>query len=157
MTRKLRWSGALTTAALAVAAQAPPATANITFEGIGPASLDMSGEDVRETLGPPSASHELRGRDAVVLIYRRRKLEVTLHRGRNRLVAVKTTSRAQRTASGLGVGSTDRAVRTRLRDEKCSTAAGHRVCSVERAGIVMDFECRRGRVVRVGVTRITTG
>src|SRR4051794_33941330 len=157
MTRKLRWSGALTTAGLAVAALAAPATADITFDGIGAVSVGMSGAAVRGKLGPPSSSRDLLGRDATILVYRRRKLEVTLHRGQDQVVAVKTTSRAQKTASGLGVGSSERAVHTRLKGERCAAAAGYRVCSVERAGIVMDFESRRGTVVRVGVARATAG
>jgi hypothetical protein len=80
-------------------------------------------------------------------------MEVLLDRESDQVMGVKTTSRAQRTSSGLGVGSSERTVRARLRGERCSPARGVRVCGLERGDRVMDFVCRRGKVISVGVTR----
>jgi len=159
MNRTLRRGGAPIAAALAVAAAvASPAHAKVTFDGIGAIKLGMSEADVRAELGRPS-SERTGGRadEAATLLYRRRKLEVTVQRAEDRVVAVKTTARSQRTASGLGIGSSKAAVQRRLRGEKCNAAAGVLVCSVERDGAVMDFDLRRGRVVRVSVTRANSG
>ena len=153
MTRRWRWSGALVTLALASGLIVEPAGAKVTFSGIGGVELGMSRTDVREELGAASSEKLWTDDRTVILQYRRRKLEVLLDPEFDRVVAVKTTSRAQRTSSGLGVGSSERSVRDRLRGEKCGSAAGVRVCSVDRNGRVMDFACRRGKVVSVSVSR----
>jgi hypothetical protein len=153
MTRRWRWSGALLTAALAAGLVAEPAGAKVTFSGIGGVELGMSESQVREELGSASSERQWTDGRSVLLRYRRRKLEVLLDRDSDRVMGVKTTSRAQRTSSGLGVGSSERTVRARLQGERCSSAAGTRVCSLERNGRVMDFACRRGKVIGVGVTR----
>jgi hypothetical protein len=147
-----RWSGALIAAALAVGAFAEPAAAKVTFAGIGDVRLSMSEAEVNDALGTPSASKPARNPDAVTLHYPRRKLEVLLHRGQDRVVGVYTTSRGQRTSSGLGVGSSSPVLRARLRGEKCGAAQRTVLCSVERDGRVMDFWIRSGKVYRVAVT-----
>jgi hypothetical protein len=152
MTRRWRWSGALITAVLAVGLIAEPAGAKVTFSGIGGVKLGMSEDDVRDALGPASSEGRWRDRQAVILSYRRRKIEVLIDRQADRVMGVKTASRAQRTSSGLGVGSSEHIVRWRLRGEKCGGAQGTRVCSVERDGGVLDFDIRRGKVIRVSVT-----
>lgn len=141
------------TTALALSALADPAAARVTFSGIGDVKLGMSEEQVRDELGRPSVSRPSRNRAGTVLTYRRLKLEVTIESAGSRVVAIKTRSRAQRTSSDLGVGSSEPDVRRRLLGEKCSTALGVLVCSLQRGRAVLDFEIPRGRVTRVSLTR----
>jgi hypothetical protein len=145
------------TAALAGGAAAEPVAAKVTFSGIGDVRLGMAEADVRSEMGRPTTTRLSRNRGAVVLHYRRRKLDVTIDSGQSRVVGVRTRSRAQRTRSGLGVGSTKTEVRRKLRGEKCATALRVLVCTVERSGAIMDFELRRDKVTRVTVTRATAG
>jgi hypothetical protein len=153
MTRRTRWSGALITAALAAGLVAEPAGAKVTFSGIGDVKLGMSEADVREELGRPSSTGRWTDGRSTLLKFRRRKIEVVVDRDSGQVMGIKTTSRGQRTSSGLGVGSSERTVRARLRGERCSTALDKRVCSLERGGRVMDFVLRRAKVVHVAVTR----
>jgi len=146
-----RLAGAMTVAALMLGAIAEPAAAKVTFSGIGAVHIGMSEADVTGALGRPSSSASGRNRATKMLVYRRQKLEVFLHREEDRVVSVGTKSRAQRTSSGLGVGSSTSVVRAKLRDEKCGTARGVMVCSVQRGERVMDFEVKRGKVFRVAV------
>ena len=147
-----RWSGALITAALIAGVVAEPAAAKVTFAGIGDVRLSMSEAEVTSVLGEPTSKAEARNAQAVNLRYRRQKIDVVLHREEDRVVGVATTSRAERTSSGLGVGSSTRVLRAKLRGEKCGSARETTVCSVERAGRVMDFVIRGGRVVSVAVS-----
>ena len=155
MTRRGRRCGAVITLAVALtAAGAQPAAAKITFGGIGDVDLGMSEGDLRAALGQPSTAQTGGRPDGTAhLMFRRRKLEVMVNRRRDQVVGIKTTSRAERTSSGLRVGSSTATVRRKLRGEKCSTAQRTLVCNVERDGNVMDFEIRGGKVVRVGVAR----
>ena len=147
--------GRLTGASLALAAvllvAASPAVAKVTFSGIGEIRLNMPESAVTDRLGQPSSTEPYRTPQAVRLTYRRQKLTVIVDRNENRVVSITSTARGERTSSGLGVGSREKVVRAKLRGEKCSTALGTLVCSVERAGRHMDFELRRGKVFRVGV------
>ena len=123
-------------AGLAVQAQSASA-AEISFDGINGVQLHMSEATVRDELGRPSSSRPAADRSAVVLNYRRRKLEVTVQKGRDQVVVVRTTARSHKTRNGLRVGSSERAVRAKLREETCSSARGKRVCSVE--GATLDW------------------
>ena len=128
------------------------ASAKVTWRGIGPVELGMSASQVRAELGSPSEVEEAHAPGSQRYHYPRRKLEVALYSGK--VVAVHTRSRAHRTSSGIGVGTSERTMRRRLRGETCGEAQGRRVCSVARRNTVMDFNCRRGRVVRIGVSRL---
>jgi hypothetical protein len=149
MTRRWRWSGALVTAALASCLMAAPAGADITYSGIGDVKLGMSGAEVRETLGEPSSSGPAPDPRGTVLKYPRRKLEVVVFEDRVR--SIFTTSRAHRTASGVGVGVTERDMRAKLRGEKCNRLQGRTVCSINRRNRVISFMARRGRVIESSV------
>lgn len=147
-----RLAGAMTVAALMLGAIASPASARVTFSGIDGVNLGMSEADVTGALGTPSKSRPGRQASTKTLVYRRRKLEVVVHSGRDRVVSIITRSRAERTSAGLGIGTSTGFLRSRLRDEKCSTARDTMICSVQRGDRVMDFEIRRGRVSRVAVS-----
>jgi hypothetical protein len=74
--------------------------------------------------------------------------------GNAKVTAVSTTGRGDRTARGVGVGSTERTVRRRVPGVKCETTAGSRSCHTGKflAGRrVTDFAIRHKRVTRVTV------
>src|SRR3954447_5304900 len=132
-----RLAGALTAAALAVGVLAEPAAAAVTFTGIGHVEFAMSEAEVKDTLGPPSSTKPGRDRASTMLIYRRHKLEVFLHRADDRVVSIGTRSRLERTVQGLGVDTASLAVRARLRGEKCGSERETVLCSVQRGDRVM--------------------
>ena len=138
---------------------ASQASARVTWKGIGPVRVGMSEAQLRAKIGAPSTISE--GRTIALeprreehvedYTYRRRKLKVSLFRGR--VIGVQTTSRAHQTPAGVRVGLSMREARRRVRGEDCGTAAGRVVCSVERNGIVMDFGARGRKVGQIGVGR----
>jgi hypothetical protein len=70
------------------------------------------------------------------------------------VTAVQTTRPSERTASGIGVGSTLARVRARMPRAHCERAGGLTVCTLGRALAghrVTDLVVRGGRVVRVNV------
>ena len=74
--------------------------------------------------------------------------------GRERVTFLSTTRRSERTPTGVGVGSTERAVRRGVRGVRCRTEVGARLCLVGRqlpGRRVTAFFLERGRVTRVDV------
>jgi hypothetical protein len=159
VTRRIRVGGALVLASAALAVGAQPAAAKITFTGIGDIKLGMTGADVRETLGDPSSTEPVEqgaAADWVELNYPRRKFEVLVDEAKDRVVAIKTTSRSQRTSARLGVGSALSTVRRKLKGEDCSSNGRTYVCSVIRRGALMSFELKRGKVIEVAIADLST-
>ena len=146
--------GLLTAALLAPGTSADPAAAKITHAGIAGVDVGMNENAVRDKLGTPSSTSGDEGGGTMRLEYRRRKLEVLL-RG-DAVIRVRTTSRSQRTAAGVGPGISQAAMMRKLRGERCGTALGARVCWVLDGSTVMTFVCRRGRVMRAEVARAET-
>src|SRR3954469_5788971 len=112
-----RLTGALIAAALALAVLAQPAAAKVTFAGINDVRFGMTEAEVTDVLGAPSSTDPGRNRSVTTLTFERRKLEVLVHRRKDSVVQVATRSRADRTSSGLGVGSTVKVVRAKLSGE----------------------------------------
>ena len=143
-------SASTLTALLVLAAGADARIAvNRSVAGIG---LGMTAKEVRATLGRPTLSTV--GSGARNLVYRRRALVVTLVR--ERVVIVATRSTRERTAAGIGVGSTASAVRRRVARARCGEKAAIVFCRVGsiRAGRrSTTFEIQAGRVVTVTVAR----
>jgi hypothetical protein len=57
----------------------------------------------------------------------------------------------------VGVGSSERRLRRRLKGERCQTVSGYRSCSIgafEPGRVVTDFRIRRRHVVSVVVGRV---
>jgi hypothetical protein len=157
MSRSLRPVSALAVlSALAVMlAVAPGASATIRPQvGMAGVQLHMTREQVRARLGPPRTVHHLRNDFGLVTQYLYpHAVRVTFQSG-SRVTAIDTTGRHERTARGVGVGSSERTVRSKVAHVRCETIAGVRSCHVGafRAGRrVTDFLIRRGRVVRVTV------
>jgi hypothetical protein len=74
--------------------------------------------------------------------------------GRTAVTSVSTTGQGDRTVRGVGVGSTERAVRRKVPGVKCETTAGSRSCHTGQflAGRrVTDFAIRAKKVTRVTV------
>jgi hypothetical protein len=152
-----RLAPAVLAAALVVGllAAAPAAHATIRPQiGMAGVRLQMTREQVRAAVGAPRAVHHLRndfGRYTEYLYPH--AVRVAFQSG-SRVTAIDTTGRHERTRRGVGVGSTERSVRSKVAHVRCETIAGTRSCHVGAflAGRrVTDFLLRGGRVVRVTV------
>ena len=79
---------------------------------------------------------------------------VVFYQGSRTVTSVVTTGLGDRTAKGVGVGSTEAAVRAKVAGVRCETIAGSRSChthSFTAGRRVTDFFLRGGKVTRVTV------
>ena len=134
---------------------AAPAGASIQLDrGIGGARIGNSEAEVRAALGNPTRRTRGNNPFGPLVRYRYRRERITvLFQGAREVTSVTTTGRADRTAGGVGIGSTERQA-DRLRGVKCETIGGVRSCHTGafRPGRrVTDFRIRRGRVTRVTI------
>ena len=98
-------------------------TVNRSVAGVG---LGMTAAQVRAKLGAPALSTGTGGsRD---LVYRDRGLVVTIAHAR--VVIVSTRSRHERTARGIGPGSTVAALQRRAPGARCGEKAGVQFCRI---------------------------
>jgi hypothetical protein len=148
---------ALTAAVCGACLLVIPASADAMIQvdrGIAGARLGNSRAQVRAALGTPSrvingsndfgAFTEFRFRGGIRVVFQ----------GRTAVSSVSTTGQGDRTVRGVGVGSTERAVRRKVPGVKCETTAGSRSCHTHQflAGQrVTDFAIRAKRVTRVTV------
>ena len=118
--------------------------------------IGMVASQVRSIAGSPSSNkivrHPLLGKTRQM---RFGKVEVTF-RGTSAtapVVNLTTTSRNERTSGGIGVGSSERALASKLTGERCITELGYRHCYLGKwnAGfVVTDFSISKaGRVTRI--------
>ena len=149
--RRVAAVAALVTGALVAA---PAASGLIVVQqGIRSVELEMTRAQVRAKLGAPVKVN--RGTNEfgpwVEFVYS--GLRVNFQGGRT-VTAVSTAAHSQRTAGGVGPGSTEARVRARIRGVRCRTEFGSRHCWVGRflpGRRVTDFFIRNGRVTRVTV------
>ena len=138
-------------AALALPSSA--AAAIVPGKSIGGIALSMSQAKVRATLGKPSSIQ--RGTNDFGPWTNYVYAKYTVHfQGNTQVTQIDTTSAAERTASGVGVGSTKAQVRAALRGEKCEgpANAGHCYLGEFLPGArITDFTFRNGRVAFVVV------
>jgi hypothetical protein len=134
---------------------APPATAGahiVVNHSVAGIELGMTAEQVMARLGRPTLSTVEDG--ARNLVYRRRRLVVTL--SRSQVVIVATQSRGEVTRRGVGVGSSVRSVRRRVAGVRCGEKAGVAFCrtgSTRPGRRSTTFQIESRRVVTVTVAR----
>jgi hypothetical protein len=145
----------LPTAALAALALPASASALVQVDrGIAGARIGSTPAQVHAALGRPASV--ARGRnDFGGFVEERYAGGIrVLYSGSRTVTLVDTTGLGDRTARGVGVGSTEAQVRARVSGVRCATEAGIRHCHTGsfRAGQrVTDFFLRAGRVWRVSV------
>ena len=148
---------ACATAQAAVAPRAP-IVPQASIRGV---ALGMTPSEVRAALGAPTASgvspNPIIGK---VRIWRYAGLRImfdSVRAGRT-VLAVTSTSRADRTGAGVGVGSREEDVQRLVRGVRCTTRYGYRSCMVGggKAGqIATDFSISgAGKVSRVTLSRV---
>ncbi len=141
-------------AALALAAVAGATI--VPQKGIAGVNLGMSKSAVRSLLGSPASAKHAKNDFGPCTQFRYAGLVVTFQ-GNTSVTSVSTTRKSERTASGVGVGSTEAQVKAKVKGVKCKTESGFRHCFVGsfRPGkIVTDFSIKRGRVTLVDVGRV---
>lgn len=139
--------------ALALALPAVAGARIVINRGVDPARIGMTERQLRGRLGKPDLA-ETAG-SSKSLVYRRRKLVVTLFRGRVQIVS--TRSHADRTAHGVGPGSTLSMLRKHLRGERCGEKVGVYSCKIGssrkgRRSTVFLIESGRVATVSVAMT-----
>ena len=144
-------------AALAVAAVAVPVAAAtiVVQKGMAGVTIGMTEAMVRGTLGDPATRK--RGTNDfgpyTVLTYKQPLLTITFQ-GNVGVTSISTTGQSERTSRGVGVASTEAAVKAKVAGVKCKTEAGFRHCWVGAflpGRRVTDFWIKQGRVTRVVV------
>jgi hypothetical protein len=148
----LRWL-VLTALACALAA-ATHAAATITVQhGIAGVQLRMTKAGVRAKLGTPARIHSGMNEFGRYVEFVYPRVTVSFQAG-SRVTGLRTRSRLEHTARGIGVGSTEAQVRAKVTSVRCRTESGLRHCFLGRflpGRVVTDFHIRRGRVSSVVV------
>jgi hypothetical protein len=122
-------------------------------KGIAGVSIGMTQGKVRSVLGKPASVKRGSNDFGKYTIYKYGGLQVNFQ-GNATVTAVSTTRTSERTASGVGVGSTEAQVKAKVRGVKCATDSGSRHCYLGKLGAghrVTDFSIKRGKVTRVDV------
>jgi hypothetical protein len=99
--------------------------------GIMGIHLGMRGTEVIQKKGKPDAERVVPNDILVhqrILRYGKTRVGLDGPKRKNNVVAVTTRDRNQRTRSGVGVGSKERAVKNRVKGITCQTDAGSRHC-----------------------------
>lgn len=144
----------------APAAATPVQPRVVPGEGIAGVSLGMTRAEVRAQLGRPARVRRAgeQGVDATQVTlwtFHAYRLVVGFQAHGPRVTSVTTSSGAPRTREGVGVGTSERSLRERLRGERCSGRRGERrVCILGRVAVgrpVTEFLIVRGVVGRVTV------
>src|SRR3954454_6478618 len=124
-----RFPLALAAAAAATLGAAPAADAMVQIDrGIAGARLGNTRAQVRAALGKPSEGVSGSNDFGPFVSFRYRGGLTVNFQGRTKVSSASTTGRGDRTASGVGVGSSEAAVKARVKGVKCETTAGSRSC-----------------------------
>ena len=146
--------------AAGIAPLAAPAAAEALIQvdrGIAGARLGNTRAEVRAALGAPESARSGTNDFGAFLQWRFRGGITVIFQGRREVSTVSTTGRGDRTVRGVGVGSTEAAVRNRVRGIRCETIVGTRSCHTGRftvGEIITDFQLRDGKVRRVAIGRV---
>ena len=153
MARRMLLSSLPVLAAALAAPAAAPAIIQVD-RGISGVRLTNSQAEVRAALGKPRRVIRDRNIFGPTLTFRYRGGITVFFQGRRNVTAVFTTGRGDRTVRGVGVGSSEQAVRNRVPGVTCDTVSGVRSCHTNEflpGQRVTDFRIRNGRVNRVAV------
>jgi hypothetical protein len=145
---------ALAAGAAALILAAPAGATIVVQKGMAGIRLGMTPSAVRSVLGAPLAVVRGDNEFGSFTQYRYPHRVRVFFQGDVSVTAIRTTGVFERTASDVGVGSTEAAVKAGVRRVHCLTEFGFRHCLVGRreAGRrVTDFFLRNGNVVRVVV------
>jgi hypothetical protein len=125
--------------------------------GIAGARIGNSRAEVRAALGTPNRVRGGMNDFGPFTEYRYRGGIRVIFQGGSGVSSVSTTGLGDRTRRGVGVGSTERAVRRKVPGVTCETIAGFRSCHTGDFLIgqrITDFAIRNKRVTRVTVGRV---
>jgi len=125
-------------------------------KGIAGVRLGMSQAKVRSVLGKPASTKHGSNDFGVYTTFRYSRLAITFQ-GNTAATSMSTTRRSEKTATGVGVGSTEARVRSGVKGVTCKTEFGSRHCYLGAFLIgrrVTDFLIKNGRVTRVNVGRV---
>ena len=123
-------------------------------KGIAGARIGNTKAQVHAALGTPTSKKSGKNDFGPFLEERYRGGIVVGYQGAKRVSSVTTTGLGDRTASGVGVGSTESAVKKNVPGVKCQTFVGTRSCHTHEflAGQrVTDFFLKKGKVTRISV------
>lgn len=124
-------------------------------QGMAGVKLEMTKKQVRAALGEPLGIRRGKNDFGPYTEFRYPFLVSVFFQGDRTVTSVRTSGRKERTAQGIGVGSTEMDVKRKVPGARCKTfLGGFRQCFVGsfRPGTrVTDFQIKRGRVVRVDV------
>ncbi len=151
--RAMRYVTTVTLAALLLL----PAQAGAMIQidrGIAGARLGNSQDQVRAALGTPAlvktGTNEF---GPWRQFYFEGGLRV-FFQGDDDVTSVTTTGRGDRTAKGIGIGSTEKALKQKHPNFKCESSGGLRFCHTgngEPGERITDFQIKKGRIVRAVV------
>jgi hypothetical protein len=145
----------LCAAVLGALVVAPVASALIQVDrGIAGARLGNTKAQVHAALGRPAKKESGRNDFGPFLQETYRGGITVFYQGARRVTSVSTDGLGDRTAKGVGVGSTEAAVKAKVPGVTCETIVGSRSCHTHDflpGRRVTDFLIRRGRVLRVSI------
>ncbi|MDP4015294.1 MAG: hypothetical protein U0990_01190 [Candidatus Nanopelagicales bacterium] len=149
-------AAAIVTASSAIAAQAPASADIVIGDGLAGVSLGMTPAQVRGVLGKPKRVVKGTNEFGRYRVFRYpHKVRITIM-GRS-VITTWTTGRYERTATGVGVGSTARQVRAGVPGVVCEKIAGIRYCHVgdyNPGETVTEFKIKHRVVKRALVGRV---
>ena len=123
-------------------------------QGIAGARLENSQAQVKAALGEPKlVKTGSNDPGPFTVFYYEGGVRVTFQ-GNETVTAVSTTGRGDRTAKGIGVGSTEKALRAKHKGLRCEGSGEFRACFREaqiNGPRVTSFQIRNGRIWRMTV------
>lgn len=145
---------AVATLAAVLAIPASASAVIVPQRGIAGVALNQTKQKVRAVAGAPVRIVRGTNEFGQYTVFRYRGLTVNFQ-GNRQVTAVSTGSRAQRTASGVGVGSTEAQLTAAIPAVTCESFGEFRSCTLgvlEPGRRVTDFRIKNGKVNRVVVS-----